>query len=509
MTPKKRIILAIASLVAFLAIVITVVTFLSFNTLSREVQRDRTANTWSFDFESMDEKLSFLAEYLIAPSEVLDAEYHVVYHDNSGGLIPGPSDWDIRVALKIKPHDINLWTEGFDEISSSEIDLAWWDGLATGNISWQTDSAVYYRRSEHFVYLVVFPNQSVILKAISTMPYSNREDVLENAYKAIIEAAYAYEPYSLVSADGAYTLQTERIDEDTGVYLSFFITLNNGSLVFRCPDKYRAMDLKSITWSEDSREVVVVSSDVGTYRYDLPKPLTYEIRARLHESMPEYRFVATGIAAGIDEWSMGFVMGLDVFDENGLPILSMDYSEEFGGEVYGAPVYLQMMDTMGLHVTDVNFDGYRDIIILTNFAGTHSNTWYDCWLWDAKSSSFIFSESFAGICNPSIDREEQRIFSTGGSGAAFWGGSIYKFIDGEFVITNNLDTGWTGLVETQLVNEKMEIVREVVYSDDTQIQNSEVDREMEYYKNHELWQLEHPRWIWYGGHHADEWLAEN
>jgi len=225
--------------------------------------------------------------------------------------------------------------------------------------------------------------------------------------------------------------------------------------------------------------------------------------------MPEYRFVATGIAAGIDEWSMGFVMGLDVFDENGLPILSMDYSEEFGGEVYGAPVYLQMMDTMGLHVTDVNFDGYRDIIILTNFAGTHSNTWYDCWLWDAKSSSFIFSESFAGICNPSIDREEQRIFSTGGSGAAFWGGSIYKFIDGEFVITNNLDTGWTGLVETQLVNEKMEIVREVVYSDDTQIQNSEVDREMEYYKNHELWQLEHPRWIWYGGHHADEWLAEN
>jgi hypothetical protein len=409
MAVRQKIILAIAIPAVFLAIVTTVliIIFWPFSTPSREAQRDRTTDTWSFEFESMDEKL-----------------------------------------------------------------------------------------------------QAIILKAVATMPYLVCENTLENIHKEIIEAAHAYEPYSLASDNGAYILQTEKTEDDTGVYVSFFVALNGGSVVFRCPDKYRAMDLKSIAWGGDSREIVVVSSDVGTYRYALPKPLTYEVRARLHESMPEYRFVATGIAAGTEEWSMGFVMTLDVFDENGLSILSMDYSEEIDGEIYGSPVYLELMDTMGLHVTDVNFDGYKDLIILTAFAGTYGNTWYDCWLWDAKSSAFVFSESFSKICNPSIDREKQRIFSTGGSGAAFWGGSIYKFIDGEFVITNNLDTDCTGLVETQLVNGKMEIVREIIYSDDMQILNSEVDREVAYYKNHELWQLEHPRWIRYGGHHADEWLAE-
>ena len=138
---------------------------------------------------------------------------------------------------------------------------------------------------------------------------------------------------------------------------------------------------------------------------------TYEIQVRLHESMPEYRFVATGIVRGPDEWMFGYVLGIDVFDETGKPILSADFSEisEDGG-VTGFHVFNQMMDTMGLHVTDVNFDGYKDVIILNSFAGAHANTWYNCWLWDAKTS-FVESKSFAEICNPSLDAEKC-IYST-------------------------------------------------------------------------------------------------
>jgi len=69
-----------------------------------------------------------------------------------------------------------------------------------------------------------------------------------------------------------------------------------------------------------------------------------------------------------------------------------------------------MMDKIGLHVTDVNFDGYRDVIIL----------------------------------NTAIDPEKRCIYSAGGSGAAYWGGRIYKFKDGEFVVTNELDADWNG-----------------------------------------------------------------
>jgi len=230
---------------------------------------------------------------------------------------------------------------------------------------------------------------------------------------------------------------------------------------------------------------------------------TYEIKARLHEGMPEYRFVATGIIQGPDEWMFGYVMGLGVYDENGNSILSADFSEimEDGSKV-GYRVFNEMMDTMGLHVTDVNFDGYKDVIILNTFAGTHANTWYDCWLWDAKTSSFVKSESFSEICNPALDAENKCIYSAGGSGAAYWGGRIYKFIDGEFVLINELDTNENGLVEKALVNGKLEIIREVSFGDDQQI----IEREKEYYRKSELWQLDHPHWYWIGGHHADKWL---
>jgi hypothetical protein len=59
------------------------------------------------------------------------------------------------------------------------------------------------------------------------------------------------------------------------------------------------------------------------------------------------------------------------------------------------------------------------------------------------------------------------------------------------------------LVERALVNGKMEIVREVYYGEDIEL----LERERDYYKNSELWQLAHPHWYWYGGHHADQWLG--
>lgn len=230
---------------------------------------------------------------------------------------------------------------------------------------------------------------------------------------------------------------------------------------------------------------------------------TYEIKARLHEGMPEYRFVATGIIKGPDEWMFGYVMGLNVYDENGKTILSADFSETSEeGETVGYHVFNEMMDTMGLHVTDVNFDGYKDVIILNTFAGAHANTWYDCWLWDTETSSFVKSKSFSEICNPALDVGKKCIYSAGGSGAAYWGGRIYKFIDGEFVLTNELDTNENGLVERELVNGKLEIVREVSFGEDQHI----LEREQEYYRKSELWQLDNPHWYWIGGHHADKWL---
>ena len=232
----------------------------------------------------------------------------------------------------------------------------------------------------------------------------------------------------------------------------------------------------------------------------------YEIVDRICEDMPEYHFIARGetnVGPLRDyEWSYAFVKVLYVNDENNHTIFWISF-EDIPNQVKGNAIYRHMLDTMGLHVVDVNFDGYKDVIILNTFAGAHSNTWYDCWLWDAETSSFTASDSFSKICNPALDFDNKCIYSAGGSGAAYWGGRIYRFINGEFVLTNDLDTDLYGLEETELVDGEMVVIREVQYWENEQV----ISDEQEYYKNHELWQLSNPRWYWSGGHHADQWLG--
>ena len=236
------------------------------------------------------------------------------------------------------------------------------------------------------------------------------------------------------------------------------------------------------------------------------KDVTYEISVSLREDMPKYHFKATGVTQGTDEWVTGYIMGLEVFDENGLSLLTADFSKTILDEVIGNDVYNIMMDTMGLHVTDVNFDGYKDVIILNSFGGAHANTWYDGWLWNPEASSFAKAESFTDICNPALDPEKKCIYSTGGSGAGNHGWIIYQFIDGEFKVTNSLSyneaNGDYYFQEQKLVNGEMEIVRDDV------IQEGSFDDALSAagYINDDLWQLDNPRWYGVGGHQADRWL---
>jgi hypothetical protein len=140
---------------------------------------NRTTDTWSSSFDSFEEKIKFLSEYIVIPSEVKDAEYHIVYHDNSGGMVPGPSDWDIRVALKILPEYIPLWREGMKKLIPRQIDNSIWDGLATANITWQdTEMVEYWKRPDFPIYLVVYPDSGVLLKMMTTRHQPTYADVI-------------------------------------------------------------------------------------------------------------------------------------------------------------------------------------------------------------------------------------------------------------------------------------------------------------------------------------------
>ena len=72
--------------------------------------------------------------------------------------------------------------------------------------------------------------------------------ILFSAHGKIIEQAKDYESYSIASFDEAYVLNTQKgIDDKTGVYFTFnIIETKTKAVLFECPDRYRAMDLKSI-----------------------------------------------------------------------------------------------------------------------------------------------------------------------------------------------------------------------------------------------------------------------
>lgn len=254
------------------------------------------------------------------------------------------------------------------------------------------------------------------------------------------------------------------------------------------------------------KELIISEKEAAEY--------VYEVTGRVNEFIPEYRYQATGIASGTDEWSVGYITGLTVYNENGRIPLHADFTDGKPGN----PIYFNMMDTMGLHILDVNFDGYKDVIILKDFGGAHSNTWYDCWLWNPVTWVFEHCPSFAEICNPAIDHEKQCVYSAGGSGTDH-GYYIYRYVDYEFTVTNDLlwrhstnvepvegqemtarSAKGIYLKEQQLVDGEMQLVREGFFPED------EADLLLMQYGSGEPWQLDSPRWYMYGGHHADPWL---
>jgi hypothetical protein len=83
-------------------------------------ERNMSTDTHSKQFATDPDKIQFLKRYLTFPTAVEAAEFHVVYQDNSGGGIPGPSDWDMQVVLKVAPQNLSAWTHNVKVTSQKQ-----------------------------------------------------------------------------------------------------------------------------------------------------------------------------------------------------------------------------------------------------------------------------------------------------------------------------------------------------------------------------------------------------
>jgi hypothetical protein len=57
------------------------------------------------------ERIALVARYLHLRSPLTDAAFAIDYHDNSAGLVPGPSDWRIWAALRLPSGAMPSWLE--------------------------------------------------------------------------------------------------------------------------------------------------------------------------------------------------------------------------------------------------------------------------------------------------------------------------------------------------------------------------------------------------------------
>ena len=132
-----------------------------------EEKEDLSTDTWSSEFTDKQEKIEFFEKYVVCPSAVLDTEFHIVYNDNSTGLVPGPSDWSISAAVKIDPAESSKWTENMDLINEDQIDMFWWVDLPLEDWDLSGDP-VYYKRPEAWSYIILYEEQGIVIKYFFT-----------------------------------------------------------------------------------------------------------------------------------------------------------------------------------------------------------------------------------------------------------------------------------------------------------------------------------------------------
>jgi hypothetical protein len=121
-----------------------------------------TTDTISWQFPTTDEKLAFLQTYLNLPTDVEAIEYHIVFHDNSGGRVPGPSDWDMRVIVKVAPEDVQAWIESLSETDET-FDLFWAHDLAK---DWITSNPRFFTGDKR---AALFEKEGVVVWWLSTL----------------------------------------------------------------------------------------------------------------------------------------------------------------------------------------------------------------------------------------------------------------------------------------------------------------------------------------------------
>ena len=90
----------------------------------------------------------------------------------------------------------------------------------------------------------------------------------------------------------------------------------------------------------------------------------------------------------------------------------------------------------GLILTDINFDGHKDILVSQGHFGAQGSVTFACYL--GSDDTYILNDSFSKIANPALDVQNHRILSTWRNMAVSHSWAMYSYINGQLIETDRL-----------------------------------------------------------------------
>ena len=102
-----------------------------------------TTKTTSAAYATVAERTKFLNEYVTFRRTYETLDFDVMYQNNGGGMVPGPSDWDVRLVATVPASELQAWIPAGVNASTAP-DVSWLKSVPTaldlsGVIEWYVD----------------------------------------------------------------------------------------------------------------------------------------------------------------------------------------------------------------------------------------------------------------------------------------------------------------------------------------------------------------------------------
>lgn len=131
-------------------------------TASCDSSGPESTETQSHRFNSLEEKVEFLNRYVKFRRTYHELDFDILFRNGGGGMLPSPSEWDIKIVAVVPKSELGLWSSGLSPAQAFDPDWINSVRLHNSNIefsSWYREAGIEVAVDEKNS-LVAYRNQA-------------------------------------------------------------------------------------------------------------------------------------------------------------------------------------------------------------------------------------------------------------------------------------------------------------------------------------------------------------